>query len=228
MTTFPIIISFDGNIGSGKSSIVKYLEENFNYFLANKYNKTLSICYLQEPVKCWESIIDNESNKNIIESYYENNTKYAFVFQMNAYISRLSQFMNVINQNYDIIITERSIYSDKNIFAKMLKDDNKLNSIEYQVYNMWFEHFIDILKNIKTVYIKTTPTKCLERIQKRNRKGENIPLDYLNNCHVYHENWLNNSNNSNNNVLIIDGDLENTDKNYIKIMNNLLTFIKLI
>ena len=32
MSKVPIVISFDGNIGSGKSSIVRYFEKNFEKF----------------------------------------------------------------------------------------------------------------------------------------------------------------------------------------------------
>ena len=41
------------------------------------------------------------------------------------------------------------------------------------------------------MYVKTTPEKCYQRIGKRSRNGEeNIPLDYLTNCSVYHDNML--------------------------------------
>ena len=44
------------------------------------------------------------------------------------------------------------------------------------------------------IYVKTNPGKCEKRVIHRNRKGESIPLSYLENCHLYHENWLNNTN----------------------------------
>ena len=56
----PIILSIDGNIGSGKSTIVSYLENNFETFCKNKNNNnnnSLKICFLQEPVKEWEILL---------------------------------------------------------------------------------------------------------------------------------------------------------------------------
>jgi deoxyadenosine/deoxycytidine kinase len=219
----PLIISIDGNIGSGKSTIIKYLQCNFENFL----NKNLNICFLQEPVKSWESIIDINSEKNIIQKFYENNEKYSFVFQMNAYISRLSQILKEFNNNYDVIITERSIFTDKNVFAKMLYDINKLNSIEFQVYNKWFDSFNDKFKNIKIIYIKTSPDICLSRVNKRSRTGEDkINKEYLLNCHLYHELWLNNFNK--NNIVIIDGDVDINNyqfdyfQNIMKTLNNFI------
>ena len=221
----PIIFSIDGNIGSGKTSIFRYLEENFTSY-CKMNNKNLKVCFLQEPIDEWETIVDFD-NKNIITKFYENNEKYAFPFQMMAYITRLSLFKDAIAENFDIIFTERSMLTDKNIFVKMLFDSEKMNVIEYQIYNIWFNEFSNFLKNIKQVYIKTDPEICKKRIIKRNRKGENIDNEYLELCHYYHEVWFtccdykNDSKNktdsknkidNNEEILLINGNIE-TDTN---------------
>ena len=202
----PLIISIDGNIGSGKSTIIKYLQSNFENFL----NKKLNICFLQEPVKSWESIIDINSEKNIIQKFYENNEKYSFVFQMNAYISRLSQILKEFNNNYDVIITERSIFTDKNVFAKMLYDNKNIEKVNYEIYLKWFDEFTNDIPNIKYIYVKTSPEKCCERVIKRNRKGENIPLEYLKTCGKYHDDWILIT--ETNEILVLDGNVEYTEK----------------
>ena len=43
-----------------------------------------------------------------------------------AYISRLTLIRQALRENYDIIFTERSIYTDRNVFAKMLYDSGKI------------------------------------------------------------------------------------------------------
>ena len=91
---------------------------------------------------------------------------------------------------YKIIITERSVHTDKNVFAKMLYDENKISEIEYQIYMKWFDEFIDEFPEFKTVYLRTKPEVAKYRVDKRARDGENIPLEYLKNCHQYHEDWL--------------------------------------
>lgn len=53
----PIIISFDGNIGSEKSTIVNHFQENFETFCKVK-NKDYKIWFIPEPVSIWESIKD--------------------------------------------------------------------------------------------------------------------------------------------------------------------------
>ena len=219
MTSQPIIISIDGNIGSGKSTIVEYLKNNI--YKIN--NRNLKIYFLEEPVSVWESIIDKNDGKNIIEKFYENNEKYAFTFQMIAYISRLSKLKKIINNNYDIIITERSIFTDRNVFAKMLYDNKSINEIEYIAYNKWFDEFSEIVDSIKYIYIKTTPEVSKNRVDHRSRKGETISLDYLKKCHEYHEKWLNTINF--NSILIIDGNLDNNYTNQLIVMERIYNFI---
>ena len=202
----PVIYTIEGNIGSGKSTLVKSLK---------KYCK--NVYYLDEPVDEWIKIKDKE-NKNIIEKYYENQNKYAFAFQMMAYITRISKLKSALDKGYNIIISERCIYTDKNVFAKMLYNENKLEDIEYQIYNKWFDEFTASLPNTKTIYLKTTPEVAKERVDARSRKGEeNIPLEYLKKCHTYHETWIKDINK--NDKLVLDGNTDiNKNPEYINIL----------
>jgi deoxyadenosine/deoxycytidine kinase len=197
-----MIVSIEGNIGSGKSTILKVLKKYFN---ENK-----NIIFLQEPIEEWEKIRD-KNNVSILAKFYENQEKYSFAFQMMAYISRLSILKKTIENNPDaIIITERCLNTDRYVFAKMLYDSGKLEDVEYQIYLNWFEHFLDIKKIEKVVYLKTDPQICFFRINKRNRTGEsNISLEYLQDCHKYHEEMINNTFND---KLIINSNID-TDEN---------------
>ncbi len=67
----PTIISVEGNIGSGKSTFIKYLK----WFFRN--NKKVVI--VDEPVKEWEKIKD-KSGHSFLEKFYADTTKYAFSF----------------------------------------------------------------------------------------------------------------------------------------------------
>ena len=204
------VFSIDGNIGSGKSTIIKYLIDH--EIVIENYK----LFFLPEPVDIWETIKDS-SGVTILEKYYSDSKRYAFSFQMMAYISRLSQLKKIINESPEnsIIISERCLNTDREIFAKMLYDSGKIEEIEYSIYLRWFDEFnIDITG---IIYIKTTPEICLSRVNQRNRKGETIPLSYLTECHNYHENWLTNVKfndcNVNFNVIILDGnETNNVDK----------------
>ena len=183
------IFTVDGNIGSGKSTLIKLLKKKYRSLGDKK------IVFLPEPVDIWESIKD-KNGKNVIECYYDDQIKFAFPFQMMAYISRVHQIREIMNNSDDntIIICERSVYTDKHVFAKMLHDNGTMNDIEIQIYKKWFDEFVKDFPFSGIIYVGAEPTKSLERVKIRNRKGEDIPLSYLELCHNYHENWLNNSN----------------------------------
>lgn len=203
-----LIVSIEGNIGSGKSTILSLLKKYLND------NDNDNIIFLQEPVDEWEKIKDSNGN-TILTKFYEDQKKYSFAFQMMAYISRLSILKETIEKNPNsIIITERCLDTDRYVFAKMLYDSGNIEDIEYQIYLKWFDHFINNNKNKKTVYLKTDPKTCFYRISKRNRNGEsNITEEYLKTCHIYHESMINSITNE---VLVIDSNID-TDENKYKL-----------
>lgn len=186
-------VSIDGNIGSGKSTILSKLKEH--------YSDNSNVLFVKEPVDDWEKITD-ESGITMLEKFYLDQEKYSFSFQMMAYISRLkilkdarkciidNYLTNIENTHY-IIITERSLYTDKFVFAKMLYDSKKIEEVNYKIYLSWFDTFAQEFPVNKIIYVKTEPEMCHTRILKRSRNGELIiPLKYLDNCSKYHDNML--------------------------------------
>jgi deoxyadenosine/deoxycytidine kinase len=180
----PRIFSVDGNIGSGKSTLIKELEK---FYAQNKNG--LNICFIEEPVNMWNTITDT-NGKTILEHFYNDPKKYAFPFQMMAYISRLTKLKEALEKSYNIIFTERSVETDFNVFAKMLYDTGVMNEIEYKIYKSWFYSFLNDIPKVEYIYLRTEPTIAHSRVQKRNRDGETIELDYLIKCHDYHNRWL--------------------------------------
>ena len=164
-----LIFSVEGNIGSGKSTLIQSLKDDFK---DNQY-----IFFADEPVHLWKTIKD-EKDKTIISYFYENTEKWAFSFQIMAYISRLAEIRKIMkNHPNAIIISERCLLTDRYVFAKMLYDDKKIHTIDYQIYLKWFDEFLDDISITGFIYLNADPTKCLERVTKRNREGEKIPLE---------------------------------------------------
>jgi len=194
------VVSIEGNIGSGKSTFLKQLEAHF-------LNKGHShVVFVDEPVDEWNDIHDKKG-ETILEKFYKDSEKYSFSFQMMAFITRYNKIQELIdeilekskNKNKDvfgkmeksIIITERCLYTDKYVFAKMLYADKKIDEVNYQIYNCWFDTFAKKMPIDKVIYVNTPYTICDERIKKRNRKGESsIPTDYLKQCEDYHTQML--------------------------------------
>ena len=182
------IVSVEGNIGSGKTTLLENLRREFD-----------NCIFLREPVDEWAKITD-EKGVTILEKFYEDQSKYAFSFQMMAYISRLKLLRETVNENENkyrnkhmnfTIITERSLHTDRMVFAKMLHDSGKIEHINYQIYLSWFDSFSRDYPIHKVVYVRADPAICYQRICKRSREGEsNIPLAYLEECDKYHEAML--------------------------------------
>ena len=198
------IVSIEGNIGSGKSTLLANLKKYFNN---NNF-----VIFLREPVSEWSNIKD-ENGVTILEKFYEDQEKYSFSFQMMAYVSRLKLLKDTFDEiklriqklrsfcsDYDcsgmktkkfVIITERSLYTDKMVFAKMLFDTKKIEYINYQIYLNWFNTFSAEFPVDKIIYVKANPEICHQRINIRNREGENnISIDYLKSCNDYHDKML--------------------------------------
>ena len=209
------IYSMEGNIGVGKTTFINMVKH---------LHKTRKIIVLEEPVDEWLSIKNNK-NKTILELFYADQNKYAFSFQMMAYISRIALLKQTIRENPQaIIITERSVYTDKHVFAKMLFDEGKIEKVNYEIYNKWFEHFIEDVPISKIIYLRCTPTIAHRRVIKRERPGETITLDYLTKCHRYHEEWIEHSNVP---CMILDANKENTNTNVDNWNKELSTFLNI-
>ena len=206
------IISIDGNIGSGKSTFMDHLKKI--------YKNNDSVHFLKEPVDDWNSIKD-ENNITILENFYNNQDKYSFSFQMMAYISRLALLKDALKENYKVIITERSVETDKYVFAQMLYDDKKIEKINYEIYVKWFDTFLEDIPDIDYIYIRSDPKKALERVLKRNREGESIPLDYLIKCHMYHDDWMGHIRHK----LVIDGNANENSNDYMLNICNIVNYI---
>jgi deoxyadenosine/deoxycytidine kinase len=219
------IVSIEGNIGSGKSTLMNALKQH--------YKNDPYVLFLKEPVDEWAKIKD-ETGVTILEKFYENQEKYAFSFQMMAYISRLNELRKLLksldpsSEKKYTIISERSLYTDKMIFAKMLYDSGKMEYINYQIYLNWFDSFSQEFPVHKIIYVKTTPEICHSRILQRARGGEqNIPPDYLFSCDKYHNEMISDKTICDD-VLFLDGNInihENTNQveNWIYIIQHFIT-----
>ncbi len=187
----PIIISIEGDIGSGKSTLLKELHE--------KYPR---LNFIDEPLDTWTSL-KNETGENLLQVFYKDIPRWAYTFQNCAILSRAQNIRRAVEDwaqrcaadpselENNIFITERCLETDKNVFAQMLRDDGKLDGIEWDLYNRWYEMLDGVATISGLVYVNTGPEICLERIKRRGREAElQIPIDYLYNLDKYHKRWI--------------------------------------
>lgn len=181
----PLVISIEGNIGSGKSTIINEMKKTcFKIY-------GLDVVYVDEPVTQWEQI-KSKDGKNMLELFYADPVKYSFSFQMMAYISRLILLKEAIKNNQNkVIITERCLLTDYNIFASMLYEQGKMSEEEYTIYKKWFHYFQNDIVMTAIIYVQCDPEISHARCLKRCRSGEDLSLEYLTDCHTKHEDWMN-------------------------------------
>jgi len=174
----------EGNIGTGKSTLLEILETQGNRKV------------IYEPVSEWTSLT-NANGKNLLEEFYSDQERYAYTFQSIAFRTRMK---NIKNSSLGDIV-ERSIFTDRNVFAKTCYEQGKMNDIEWKDYCEWFDWLSEGVQPEGYIYLRADPQVSYERIRKRNRGGEEmIPFEYIEELHNKHEKWLMNEKN----VIILD------------------------
>jgi len=168
----------EGNIGAGKTSLGKILQDS------NKYD------FLEEPVDRWREGFAN----NLFEMFYEDMPRWSFTFQIMAFITRAKTWTEVLDQvQGDHVVLERSIFTDRHVFAKNLYSVGAMNESEWQLYQeLWDFLALNYCERpSKIIYLRTPADICLERIKMRGRSEEQqMPLDYLKRLEDLHDEWL--------------------------------------
>lgn len=159
------VITIMGNIGSGKSTLIRSLNE-------------LKYSIIEEPIAKWGEWL---------ELFYSNPSKYAFSFQMKV----LMDFDIDKNIDKDLLIVERSPVESKEIFARTLLENKMINDSEFSLL-CEYHNKIAWQPNM-ILYLKSTPEVCIERIHKRSRECENgISIKYLQQLHKNYEEFISN------------------------------------
>ena len=172
-----IVLSIEGNIGAGKSTFLRTLIKHFG---------EENIEFVPEPVHMWT----NCNGHNLLEAFYKDPARYAYMFQSFALLTRLMNQQKP--QKKMIRILERSCLSDF-CFAANCKDTGLMNELEFAAYQTYYSYFI---KNTPggpdgIIYLRASPETCFNRMARRNRHEESsVPLDYLTQIHDRHESWL--------------------------------------
>src|SRR6056300_1060203 len=176
---------------------------------------------------CQPVIISIERNigdgQTILQKFYAEPSKYAFQFQVMALTTRLSLIRDTIrnNPNCDMLICERSVDADKEIFAKMLHSDGLITDLDYKIYCLMANEHAKDFNVAGHIYINADADVCFKRVHKRSRDGEaGIELSYLEKCKKYHDEWLGKyeswdcDNNTTNSTKVLDL-MTNEDASYI-------------
>ncbi|XP_014863399.1 PREDICTED: deoxyguanosine kinase, mitochondrial-like [Poecilia mexicana] len=193
-------VSIEGNVAVGKSTFAKLLQS-----VSTDWE------VMQEPVGKWQNIEIKGSKEidaspqatvsNLLEMMYQDPQRWSYTFQTYSCVSRMriqlqpppARLLNT--KETPVQVYERSVYSDRYVFALNMFELGCINATEWATYQDWhslmveqFGHRVE-LEGI--IYLRASPKMCMERLKSRGRpEEEGVKLDYLETLHRQHEKWL--------------------------------------
>ena len=205
----------EGNVGTGKSTFLRRLRD------------VLGTPILLEPVDEWMDMRNIFSGKNLLEEFYDDQKRWAYTFQSVAFRTRVKNLMEVDRADRASCIVERSVFTDRNVFAKTCYENMNMSDIEWRDYTAWFDWLTDQfdVRPSGYIYLRADPEVSHARVRARNRNGEEtIQMEYLRTLHQKHDEWLLNESN----VMVIDvnKDFEHDEDKLSDMIQRVMKFIK--
>lgn len=165
------LITIEGNIAVGKSSLIKTLKD--------KFRNDNRVIFIPEPVEDW-------LRHGFLQGMYTGTVPIQG-FQHMVLSSMAAELISGIFKNPSIIIQERSLQCTYEVFAKSNLDDIDLKLFKYSCDKM-MESFP---LNVSHFYLRLDVETLLQRSKARNRESEDaIPVDYLRKLNKLHDEWL--------------------------------------
>lgn len=177
-------ISIQGNIGAGKSTLINILKKpKFQKKLREKLFNNMPLLFVDEPVTDWTVKKYQNNTKSALDYYYEDKIRWGLTFQIKAFTTRMQTTVDqtLKLKEKTIIISERSMTSDKNVFFKTIKP--KITAFEWDTYSDFYNLICYKLNQIekRMIVLVCSSKECYNRIKSRGRLEEiDITEEYLN------------------------------------------------
>ncbi|MEC7263559.1 MAG: deoxynucleoside kinase, partial [Bacteroidota bacterium] len=150
------LISIEGNIGAGKTTLTTRIANDFNAKL----------------------ILERFADNPFLPKFYEDQARYAFPLEMSFLADRYQQFMDDTSQ-FDLF--KNFMVSDYDIFKSLIFAKVTLQREEYNLYRKVFNFIYKEVKKPEIyLYLYQNTERLLANIKKRGRDYEqNIDPEYL-------------------------------------------------
>ena len=174
-------IAIAGNIGSGKSSLVEFLSQAYD------------IRPFYEP---------NDENP-YLPDFYRDMKAWAFHSQL-YFLSIKFRLHQELDQTAGVVVLDRTIFEDAEIFATALKQMRKFNGRDWDTYWNFYQIILNAIRPPDLMIYLRCPIRTIRRrIRLRGRAMEqDIPLSYLKRLEGLYEQWV--LNYSMGEVLVLD------------------------
>ena len=164
-------VAIAGNIGVGKSTLVKML------------------CDQME----WDPFYEPVTENPYLSDFYHNMSAWAFHSQVFFLTHRLRSHFNLAQHPHSVV-QDRSVYEDAEIFARNLYRQGNITDRDYQTYRELYETAVQFLPPPDLViYLRASVDTLMNRIDSRGREYERkISPEYLQNLNDLYESSIEN------------------------------------
>jgi len=192
-------ISFEGNIGAGKTTLVHKIAEDFNA----------------------KTVLERFADNPFLPKFYKDQNRYAFPLEMSFLADRYQQLSDDLAQ-FDLF--KDFIVADYHIFKSLIFAKITLAEDEYRLYRNLFDIiYKEMPKPDLYVYLYQNTERLLQNIKKRGRNYEqNIEASYLDKINNGYLEYIKSQTDLN--VLIIDvsdRDFVKKHEDYVFILNEI-------
>lgn len=163
------VIVVEGIIGAGKTTLIDRIAKRLTKLGFN-------VAIASEPVDEWRK-------SGVLRLFYSDMKRYAYIFQTEVFRTRVQTILKAVelNPDADILLCERSPYTDRHVFMKTLGPT--IQGIEMKLYNSWCDLWIKFMPSSlmgekwKAVFVNPPIGICQERIELRGRNEESTVSD---------------------------------------------------
>ncbi|PJF42437.1 MAG: deoxynucleoside kinase [Phototrophicales bacterium] len=163
------LIAIAGNIGVGKSSLAKRLEEHFG----------------------WQCLLESVDENPYLADFYTDMKRWSFHSQIYFLSRRLEQYQQLATAQKPVI-QDRTIYEDAEIFAHNLYVQGYMTDQDYKTYQHLYNGVQFLLPPPDVlIYLRASVGVLAERIAQRSRDYERqISIEYLAQLNTRYEEWV--------------------------------------
>ena len=166
-----LFVTIAGNIGVGKSSLVALLSRKLG----------------------WEPVFEAVEDNPYLADFYEDMNRWSFHSQVYFLVRRLKQHHDLLQQP-NVVLQDRSVYEDAEIFARNLFRQGHLSERDWLSYYELYQTLAHLLKPPDLViYLRASMPTLRRRIAGRGREYErNIADSYLQDLNQLYNEWVSN------------------------------------
>jgi deoxyadenosine/deoxycytidine kinase len=162
-------LAIAGNIGVGKTELTNRLAAELGW-----------LAY-------YEPVIQNP----YLDPFYADMPRWSFHLQI-YFLSERFKAQVEISKSSLPFIQDRTIYEDREIFARTLRDQGSMTEVDHDNYTALFDVMTSYLRPPDLIlYLKASPGTLMERIARRGRESEKtIGVDYITRLNRAYDDWM--------------------------------------